>query len=272
MNKNPFLLFVLLTICAFCRGQRAWPGSLVGLYSKIPVLVDSKSCYDACTRETDASNGVVSIKDNGPVFAALNEQLLKVAGASQASMGVPAVQQPATGASSSGDLAVMRAIGPAQMAAGHISQLIGEMSQKLARLDKSGINGVKQGPNCPEVQQGGYAGPTCACMKEHAVAYAKGRVTAQNLYLSQVQGIVADYLGRMKTEAAVIDNMEEMAKYGDAVSNPTYRQLVVSIQRQAVAGLAALLGVASGNWTDAAKEYAGEVNADSGASVGCHGK
>ena len=138
----------------------------------------------------------------------------------------------------------------------------------MGKLNK-GLDAVKIGPNCPEVQQGGYAGPTCACLQDHAVDYYTRRVGAMNGYIEQATVLIQEYMSKMKAETTIVDEMEAKAKYGDAVSNPAFRQMVVSIQRQSFGAVAALLGVSGSVWRDGATEYANLVNAKSGASVPC---
>jgi hypothetical protein len=167
------------------------------------------------------------------------------------------------------DVQLMKLIGDAQMSAGRIHQLIAELSGKMAQLDKSPINAVKIGPNCPEVQQGGYAGPTCECLKAHAIDYATRRVKAEDDYVQQVAALLREYIAKIRTETAIVDNMEQKAKYGEAVNNPAYRQMCVSIQQQALGAIPAVEGMSSSVWGDAANMYANQVNAASGASSGC---
>src|SRR5262249_11664934 len=124
-----------------------------------------------------------------------------------------------SGASSAGEMEVMKLIGQAQTAAGRINQLSLEMAGERGKIAK-GLDSVSMPPNCPEVQQGGYAGPTCACMQKREVDYRTRRVAAMNKYVEQMAALVRDYLPKMQAQAAIIDDMEAKAKYGDAVSNP----------------------------------------------------
>ena len=306
------LLSSLLLSATTAHAQQAYPVDLLGLLGKISVPEKSAACYAVSTKTTDPSNGVISIVSVDTAFHEVNDILNKMTKAAidQASASLPSTQPPSAdqiqqmkqqalqqagaaqsaaqsgniqqmqamqharsgGAASSSDIAILQKLGPAQTAAGNINRLIMEFSQKLAALDKSPINNVPMGPNCPEVQQGGYAGPTCDCLKAKDKAYQQKRVLAQDAYLLQVKAIVYDYLGKIKAETAVVDNFEHTANFGDALSNPTYKQLVVSVQRQALGGVTAILAACSGNWEDGAKMYANLVNANSGASVGCYGR
>ena len=165
----------------------------------------------------------------------------------------------------------MKLIGQAQTAAGNINRLSLELAQKREKINKN-LDSVHMPPNCPEVQQGGYAGPTCACLRGHEVDYRTRRVAAMNSYVEELAALVREYLPKMKAEAAIIDDMEAKAKYGEAVSNPAFRQMVVSIQRQGFGSVTSLLGLSGDAWKDSAEEYAKLVNAQSGASIPCRGK
>jgi len=266
----------LLLAAPHIRAQKAYPIDLLGLLGQIPIPQTSNACYNGSTRVTDSSNGVVSIKNTDPTFGEINGLLDKITKAAMTGVNaqqIAAMQQgQGGGVPSSADVAVMKQVGAAQSAAGRINQLMLEFAQKLGAIDKSAIDKVSSGPNCPEVQQGGYAGPTCDCMKSKDKAYRQKRVNVQDTILTQVKAVIYDYLGKIKAQAAIVDNLEHAAKYGDAVSNPLYKQLVGSVQRQALGGVVAILGACESNWEDAAKIYANLVNANSGASVGCYGR
>jgi hypothetical protein len=104
------------------------------------------------------------------------------------------------------------------------------------------------------------------------VDYYTRRVAVMNNYVQQMAGLYQEYLPKMQAETAVIDDMEAKAKYGDAVSNPMYKQMVVSIQRQGFGSVTTMISLAGDVWKDAAEEYAKLVNAQSGASIPCSGK
>jgi hypothetical protein len=309
MKPAQLLLITALLAAGIARGQKAWQGELTSLFTKIPIPKNSAACFAACTKDTDPNNGSVSIKDNGPQYTDLQNQLSSIlmnganggsmptsnaaptpaqieqmreqamarATAAQAQAANPqqmtqSQQSYGGGAPSAGNVAIMKTIGQAQTAAAHINQLCGEVGQKMSKLSKDSVQAVKQGPNCPEVQQGGYAGPTCGCLVAHATTYYTARVAAMDNYVTQVAELIREYLPRIKSEASVIDDMEAKAKYGDAVSNPAFRQMAVSIQRQAFAGITSLLSYSQSAWNDGANEFANETNAKSGASVGCNKK
>lgn len=290
------------------RAQKAYPVEVNSLLSRIPIPESSAACFTTCTKTTDSSNGVIGVRDNGPAFKALQDEFMKIAqapmtadGSTAPSMTTPPtpeqieqmkqqalqraaqmqnmspqqiaqMQQGAAASQPRDNVELMKLIGQAQTACGQISRLNSELSEKVARLDKSPIDKVKMGPNCPEVQQGGYAGPTCGCMIAHATDYATGRVTARDEYLKQVRSLLLEYQGKIRPLVATVDDAITRAKYGDAIVNPAFKQQVVSIQRQALGSVSVVMAIAGGNWEDAGKQYAELVNAKSGASVGCFGR
>ena len=300
-----FLGLLVLTnmfLAKISIAQKAYPVEITSLLSRIPIPQDAAGCYSSSTKSTDPSNGAISVVDPGPAFKELQDQLQKInmsaAGgiypngqtpdkpsaeqieqmkqeamqrAAQAQNG-QAVSNQHTTQGAMDDPQIMKEIGQAQTACGQINQLIHEFSMKISAIDNSSIDKVSMGPNCPEVQQGGYAGPTCGCMKERAKTYELKRVAERNAYMQNVVGVLREYLGKIRPLCAQVDNVMIKAKFGDAVSNPAYKQMVAITQRQALGAVPALLSVASGTWEDAAKQYANLVNAESGASVGCFGK
>lgn len=304
MRISRVLFPALFCVCVLSsRAQKAWQGDITALLSKIPMPSSSSISYAGCTKVTDPSTGLISIKDNGPGFTDLEAQLDKIAkeamaGASaqgpgmtapsadqieqmkQQGMARAAAAQSASpqqmaqqyrsssGAPSPAELVVMKLIGQAQTAAGHINQLTLEVAQKKAKIFAK-LDSVKLGTVCPEVQQGGYAGPTCACLKGREVDYRTRRTPVMDSYVQQVAELYREYLAKMKVEAAIVDDMESKAKYGDAVSNPAFRQMVVSIQRQALVSVTTMMSLSGSAWNDSAKEYALLMNAQSGASVPC---
>jgi hypothetical protein len=314
MNNLPgiFMTGLLLAGSLLCtqpvRAQKAYPVEVNGLLSRIPIPESSAACYVSCTKSTDSSNGVIDVRDNGPIFKALQDEFMKIAqtpmaadGSTTPSMTTPPtpeqieqmkqqalqraaqmqnmtpqqiaqMQQGAATSQPRDNVELMKLIGQAQTACGQISRLNIELSDKVARLDKSPIDKVKMGPNCPEVQQGGYAGPTCGCMIAHATGYATGRVAARDEYLKQVRSLLLEYQGKIRPLVATVDDAVARAKYGDAVVNPAFKQQVVSIQRQALGSVSTVMAIAGSNWEDAGKQYAELINAKSGASVGCFGR
>jgi hypothetical protein len=169
------------------------------------------------------------------------------------------------------DVQLMKLIGEAQNACGRLNQLSVELNTKVNALDKSAISNIRTDANCPDVRQGSYAGPTCACLIEHAVSYETKRVDARNAWLKEITALLVEYEGKMRPLIAIVDNAVAKAKYGDALSNPAFKQQVPNIQLQALNAVTALTALANGSWKDGAKQYVRLVNANSGASVGCYG-
>jgi hypothetical protein len=293
----------LLSLMCATNAQKAWHGDINTLTAKVPLPNSSSAGYALCNHTTDPSNGAISISGSGTVITDLQRQLMDALGASASvsatATGAPptaaqieqmkqdamarasaaqsmtpqqaAQMQKPTGSAPVDDPALMRQIGQAQTAAGQITQLVNEMSQKAGKLNK-GLDAVKAGSNCPDVQQGGYAGPTCACMKARAQSYEQARTALMDDYMQQAINLVEQYMSRMRPLIAIVDDMVAKAKYGDAVSNPSFRQMVVMTQRQAMGGLTALLSISSGVAEDGARQEANLMNANSGSSVGCFGK
>jgi hypothetical protein len=109
-------------------------------------------------------------------------------------------------------------------------------------------------------------------MKARAQSYEQARTARMDDYMQQAINLVEQYMSRMRPLIAIVDDMVAKAKYGDAVSNPSFRQMVVMTQRQAMGGLTALLSISSGVAEDGARQEANLMNANSGSSVGCFGK
>lgn len=239
--------------------------------------------YDKITRAaiTDAMGKNSSSLSTTPPTPEQIEQMKQQAMARAAQMQSMNAQQmaqmhnnPGSAASRPGkeDVELMKMIGDAQSACNSISQISAELQSKIAALDHSAIQNVSSGPNCPEVRQGSYVGPTCACQVEHATAYETRRVAARDALLQKVNSLLAEYIAKLKVQIAIVDDAEAKAKYGDAVTNPAFKQQVVNLQRQALGPVSAVTAFASDNWADAAKQYASLVNAKSGASTGCNRK
>jgi hypothetical protein len=302
LHHLPMLLCCLALFPA-AQAQKAYPVSLTQLLGSIPIPQSSAACYATSTIEKDPSNGAVTVKDNGATFSDLNAKIMKIsmagmttaptAGsmssppsaeqieqmkqqamqrAAQAQQGMTP-QQAYSGSATAKpmDPDLMRQVGQAQNTIGPLNQLTSELSAKISQLDK-GLDKVRQGPNCPEVQQGGYAGPTCSCLIARGTAYANARAAQEDLYLKKVTALLTDYISKIKVQLAIVDAMEAKTRYGDAIANPMFKQQPSMIQRQAMASITTVLSIASSVWTDAAAEHANVVNATNGTSEGCAGK
>ena len=302
MKRLHLLLALFATATSY--GQKAWHGDIMSLIAKVPVPASSADCYGSATKETDASNGLISVKDNGVQFNNLQAQLMDIAsggmaGANQnAAPAVPTADQieqmkaqamqraaaaqstspqqyaqqqqgqNAGGAPSKSEVKLMKEIGQAQTAAGEISRLCGEIGQKKAKITKDAVVAVKM-KICPDVRQGSYVGPTCECTMKNDIDYYTARVAAMNEYIIQITTLMQEYTGKIKAQVSIVDEMEVKAKYGDAVSNPAFKQMAVNIQRQSLAGVTSLLALSGDAWNDGAAEYANLANAKSGAMTHC---
>jgi hypothetical protein len=268
MNRSaPLLALALLTTGPlFVRAQRPTPIQINSLISRLPIPESSQGCYHSCTITTDA-DGISSIKDEGPVFNSLTDQLEKMNKAAMedmqsghgttgnstltASSGASA-RPPAT------NVALMRELGKAQSSIMQVTLLTNELSGKMGQLQ---MEEVPVGPNCPEVRQGSYVGPTCACELERSVNYEQKRVAARDAWLQQAAALFQQYIPRIKDQVAFVDKVENDANYGQAIKDPTTLQMLWSVQRQALGGYTSLLAIASSAWKDGAGQYLNRVNA-----------
>jgi len=265
--------------------------------SRVPLPENSASCYASCTTTKDA-DGQISIKDNGPVFNDLTEQLEKLNKAAMDDMrnsgntamntapSAPTAEQIAEmqqqamqraqqamqngtnpAAAQSGNhpakafttnVALMQEIGKAQSAIMPMNQLINELSAKVGQVT---MEDVKAGPNCPEVQQGGYAGPTCKCTKEREISYESRCIAARDGYLAKVNALLHKYIPQIQDQVAIIDKLESDAKFGEGLTDRATLQMLVSLQREALNGFTSVLSIANGKWSDGANQYLRLVNA-----------
>jgi type II secretory pathway pseudopilin PulG len=301
MNTLPTRIACLLISffsISFCFGQKPATVQVNSLINRIPALEASNVCYEASTRETDPSNGSVSIKDNGHQFNELNEELNHMmnndmnamknqsyTAANQAASAQDAQQAQAqamqqqqqaaqmanmtpeqiqqmvknsnhTQAPQKTDVNLMKRIGQAQSALANLQQVLMEFDMKFAKISYTDKTTLKLPPNCPEVQQGGYAGPTCSCERERAITSANTYVVAVNSDLEKMKEMIAQYKQRIADQVAVIDKLEIDYKYGDAVTDPSAKQMMWSMQKQALNGFVDMLAKVSSGWSDGAKAYA----------------
>ncbi|HTR31297.1 MAG TPA: hypothetical protein VMH27_18625 [Puia sp.] len=304
MQRIFFLLIPALLAAAATHAQKAWHGDIMNLIAKVPFPAGSADCYGTATKTTDPSNGIVSIKDNGEQFNNLQAQLMSIASGGMTGMNqttLPSAptadqieqmkqqamqraaaaqsmtpqqyaqqqqQQTAGGAPSKSEVELMKEINQAQTAASQISQLCSEIGQKKAKITKDAVLAVKM-KNCPDVRQGSYVGPTCECTMKNDIDYYTARVAAMNDYIAQIAALMREYLAKIKAQVTIVDEMEAHAKYGDAVSNPAFKQMAVNIQRQSLNGVTTLLALSGDAWNDGAVEYANLANAKSGAMTHC---
>jgi hypothetical protein len=300
MKNIPVLLTLpLMVVATMVRGQQR-PARLEinSLLNQVPIAQSSSACYSVCTTTIDAS-GISEIKDIGPTFKRLNDELTSimtsgmnaVQASPTAANGSPAaptadqiakMQQDAMAraqqisANGGNPAAVMQAqananrkpptVSPAVMqglnkasaASMQIQTLISELGGKLAAIAPVS---VPPEPKCPEVQQGGYAGPTCACTYARAVTGEQKRVAAEDGALQQKSALLNQYKHLIEDQIAIIDKLESDAKYGEGITDPTLLQMLWSAQRQGISGLVSFLSSAGGAWTEGANRYLYLVNA-----------
>ena len=285
------LLILACTIGLNATAQQAWHGNLNSLMSRIPQTSSCSGGYGLCNQQT-AENKVITITGLGTSFTDLQKQMLDTAGSpvpgsmpdpgsapspeqieamkQQAMAKMAAAQgmtpqqaaqmQRPTGSMPTVDPVLMRQVGQAQTAAGQITQLINEMSQKINKMNK-GLDSIKLTGACKEVMQGGYAGPTCECEIGRHTSYEQRRTASLNKYLQAVANLAQEYMTRMRPLLSIVDDMEVKAKYGDAITDPSFRQMVLVAQRQAMNGVTAILSVYSGIAKDGAEQQANLLNA-----------
>ncbi len=139
-----------------------------------------------------------------------------------------------------------------------IQMLVSELGRKLGAIMPAS---VPSEPKCPEVQQGGYAGPTCACTYARTVTGEQKMVAAEDAALAQKSALLNQYRGLIGDQIAIIDKLESDAKYGEGITDATVLQLLWSSQRQGLNGVVSFLSMANGTWTDGANRYLYLVNA-----------
>jgi hypothetical protein len=302
------LLMLSVSIGISGYGQKPAVVQVTSFLARIPIPSSSASCFASCTTTKDPSNGAVTVKDTVPVFQSIQDDLMKImqgdmSAAQASSMSNPTAPSPDQMAQmqqqaaqmqnmtpeqamqmqknkannnqpGQTNIALMRKIGEAQTHLMQIQQLQNELQSKISALDKSGRDKVKLGAPCPDVKQGSgdIAVPTCGCMIGRATAYESKRVEAFDVWVSGVGDLLHQYIPKISNEVAIIDKVEAEAKYGESSNDPGVRQQLYIMQRQAMGSVTAVISYASGTWEDAGKAYSNQVNASSGASVGCNGR
>jgi len=285
-------LTAVCTIGLNAAAQQAWHGNLNSLMSRIPQTTSCSGGYGLCNHQT-AENKSITITGLGTAFTDLQKQLMDAAGAPVPGASMPdpasppssgqieAMKQQAmakmaaaqnltpqqaaqmhksTGSMPTVDPVLMRQVGQAQTAAGQITQLVNEMSQKMNRIHKS-WDTIKLTGTCKEVMSGGYAGPTCECEIGRHTSYEQRRTASLNSYLQAVANLAQEYMDRMRPLLSIVDDMEVKAKYGDAITDPSFRQMVVVSQRQAMNGIVSVMALYSGIAKDGAEQQANLLNA-----------
>jgi hypothetical protein len=295
MKKNRILFFAgLLTqasmISLNAEAQQAWHGSLNSLMSRIPQSNTCAGGYELCDHTADGGKYII-ITGLGSGFTDLQKQMMNaVSGVSTGSMPDPgsapspeqveAMKQQAmakmaamqnmtpqqaaqmkktTGSMPTIDADMGREIGQAQTAAARITELVNEMSQKINKVQKT-WDSVKMGPNCPEYLYKSLVAPSCACEIKKRSTYETARTAALNPYLLAVSNLAQEYMGRMRPHLQTVDEMTLKTKYGDAITDPSWRQMVVVAQRQAMNGVSAVIAAYGTVAKDGAEQWARQLN------------
>jgi hypothetical protein len=280
-----------------CFGQKPAAIQINSLISRIPIPTASQSCFEGSTTIKDP-DGTYQIKDNGPVFNALTNEVESfgktdmdamkngdMTAQTSAPPAAPTPEQiaqmqdeamkraqlaqqngadPSRAAQSSNsykppvNVALMQELGKAQSAVGQINQLTMEMSSKMGEIRMQDVPGE---PNCPEVRQGSYVGPTCACERQRNITHYEKMVAARNTYLQKVDDLLHKYILLIQNQVAVIDKVEADAKYGQGITDPRTIQMLWSVQRMGLNGFNSVMGIASSSWSEGAKQYLYVLNA-----------
>jgi hypothetical protein len=278
-------------------GQKPAAIQINSLISRIPIPSGCQTSYQSCTTIKNP-DGTITIKDNGPVFNALNNDMERLTKVDMDAMkdGYANAQTPAPPAAPTAEqisqmqadamaraqqamqsgadpskaapagnpykpttnVKLMQELGTAQSAVGKINQLTMEMSTKMGEIRMAE---VPMEPNCPEVRQGSYVGPTCGCEKQKDITHYEKMVAARNTYLQNVDGLLRKYIPQIQEQVDLIDKVEADANYGQGITDPRIIQQLWSLQRMGLNGFTSVMGIASSNWTDAAKQYLLVVNA-----------
>jgi hypothetical protein len=301
MNKFHFIFLVgaICAACilpSLARAQKPAQLKINSLMDEIPIPQSSSTCYAACTTSKDASN-ITTVKDNGRVFKHLQDELQSMMMGDMNAMDNPAVPKSAPAAPTaeqiaqmqadamakaqqysqqganpaaatqtqaqanrkpSTNTAVMQGLGKAGAANMQIQLLLRDMSKELSALN---LRQVHAQPNCPEVRQGSYVGPTCACEHDRGVAAENDDIAARDELIQKQKTILQKYKALLQVQVGVVDDLEANAKYGEGIADPTTLQLLWSAQRQAMTALVQILSICNGIWTDGANQYVRLVNA-----------
>jgi hypothetical protein len=292
MKINQILFAASLLIVGYtAQAQTAWKGKLGTLMDRIPQSTTCEGGYGLCDHTTD-DRKYITITGLGSGFTSLEKQMMEASGApvpgSMPADGqapspeqIEAMKQQAlakmaaaqnmtpqqaaqmkkpTGSMPTIDSALGHQIGKAQNAAIEITKLVNEMSQKMNKIYKA-WDSVKLGPRCGEVMYKGLETSTCGCLIARATKYETSRTASLNAYISAVAELAHRYKALIRQQLDIVDDIELNLKYGDAVNNPSYRQVLVMAQRQAMNGVTTIMSAFSGITRDGAEQQARLLNA-----------
>jgi hypothetical protein len=85
-------------------------------------------------------------------------------------------------------------------------------------------------------------------------------VAKRNAETDKLVALLQQYLPRIKGQVSIVDDIVSSLKYGDAVSNPSYKQLLVSLQQQAMGAIPPIAGLVRTITIDNGTEFANLQN------------
>lgn len=124
-----------------------------------------------------------------------------------------------------------------------MTPLVNELAAKgrdLQAKEKSEVDAIRQPDisKCPSADKVGS--PSCDCANSKWKDYWQQVMSIHDSYAAQKSQVETDYLGKLKTLAAQIDNIVMKLKYGDALNNPQYKRMLASAQSSAFGSLLAV--------------------------------
>lgn len=286
------ILFVFLIGIGTVQAQKAFQIQVTSLLTKIPLPPNCSAAYGSCKKETGA-DGRVSVTGIGGSIADLEDQMNQLAkdranNMMAANAAMPSADQVAkmqqqaqqmqgmtpeqamqnaknnaANQSNPSDMATIgKKIGQGQNAMIELHKILDEFNEKARAIfaaEKDSVDKVKSG-HCPDVRQGSYVGPTCACTQGITATYYQQRVAKRDGAAASMSTLIQTYMPRIKAQVSIVDDIVSSLKYGDAISNPAYKQLLVSLQQQAMGAVAPVAAAVSNITTDGGGEYANLQN------------
>lgn len=293
--KLKFILSLIFFGNFWVNAQKALPIQVESILTKMTLPSSAEESFSRCTKETDPSNGNVSVKDAGQAVNDLQQKIsdymTQLGSASmnnsysssgtsmpsadqiaqmqqnamqnmnpQQTMKMAQQSQHPTTKPQKIDITLMKELGNAQVIGGKINPLINNLSAKVSQLSgdfKRKKDTIKMAGNCPEFKaQGDIALPKCGCVREQYFIYYTQRVTVANEYLQKLYSLLQQYLPDIKNSIAVIDKTENDIKYGDALSMPAYKQQAIMLQQQGLSSITSVLAIIGNATKDTGSEYA----------------